>query len=74
MFGVPRTLCPLCLSLTLACIGMALSGLMWLPAAPWWQTMAWSMLAVLFGAQAVAYAVAGRRRGWNTPIEGTKHS
>ena len=67
-------LAPLTISLVLFCSGMALSGATsrgW--PAPWWQTFAWSLLAVLFAFQAVQYVLLGRRTGWDSPIEGTKH-
>lgn len=71
--SVARTLAPLCISLVLFCSGMALSGATSAWPAPWWQTFAWSFLAVLFAIQAVQYVLLGRRTGWDTPIEGTKH-
>jgi hypothetical protein len=37
--------------------------------APWWETVAWSALAVLFTVQTVAYGIAGARNGWDTPLE-----
>ena len=69
-FGLPRALVPLCLSLECFCIGLALNGITSLQQAPWWETAAWSLLAVLFAIQVLIYGIAGVRRGWDTPMEG----
>ncbi len=68
--STPRLLTPLCLSLDLFCIGMAVNGRLSIPPAPLWESMAWSILVVLFTFFALAYWLAGARRGWDTPIEG----
>jgi hypothetical protein len=48
---------------------MLASGLVSISPAPWWQAVAWGVLALLFGVQSVQYASAGRSRGWDAPIE-----
>jgi hypothetical protein len=68
---LPRLLAPFCLSVTLFCTGMALSAVTH-PSPVWWQIAAWSVLAVIFAVFAVQYTQAGRRNGWDTPIEGTR--
>lgn len=72
-FSLPRLLVPLCLSLELLCIGLAINGLTAYWPAPWWETAAWTALAVLFAVQTVVYGVAGMRYGWDTPVEGRDH-
>jgi hypothetical protein len=68
-WSVPRLLFPLCLSLTVFCVGIALNGLTsWQPA-PWWESTLWSVLALLFGAQSVVYGLAGQAHGWDAPTE-----
>lgn len=71
--NTPMLLAPFTISLFLFSGGMTLSGLFsaWLP--PWWQLIAWSVLTALFGVQAVLFIRAGRRAGWDAPIEG-KHN
>jgi len=68
--STPLLLAPLSLSLCLFSGGMALSGVFSAWPAPWWQIIAWSLLAALFAVQAVLYVRTGRRAGWETPIEG----
>jgi hypothetical protein len=63
-------LAPLTLSLFLFSGGMALAGLFSAWPSLWWQIIVWSVLAALFGVQAVLYIRAGRRVGWDAPIEG----
>jgi hypothetical protein len=48
---------------------MASAGWFSLSPAPWWQLIAWSVLALLFGVQAAIYARAGLQSGWSAPIE-----
>ena len=67
--NMPMLLAPLSLSLFLFSGGMALSGLFSAWPSPWWQIIAWSLLTVLFGVQAVLYVRTGRRTGWDAPIE-----
>ena len=74
MSALPRLLSPLCFSLALFCTGMTLNGVVADQSSPWWQTAAWCVLALLFIAQCVMYTLAGRRKGWDTPIEGSKES
>jgi len=74
MLGLPRLLSPLCFSLTLFCTGMTLTGVVGGQSPPWWQTAAWGVLALLFAVQCVVYTLAGRRKGWDTPIEGSRES
>jgi len=62
-------LTPLSLSLFVFSGGMMASGLVSIPPAPWWQSVAWGVLALLFGVQGVLYGRAGRSRGWSAPIE-----
>lgn len=69
---LPRLLAPLCLSLTLFSVGMLLAGLFAFYPSPWWQTAAWSVLSLLFALQSAVYLRAGRRRGWDIPIEESK--
>jgi len=71
--SVARTLAPLCISFVLFCGGMALSGATSAWPAPWWQTVAWSLLTLLFAIQAIQYVLLGQRTSWDTPIERTKH-
>lgn len=66
----PLLLAPLAISLFFFSGGMALSMFFAAVPAPWWQMIAWSILAGLFGVQAVMYTRAGNRHGWETPIEG----
>lgn len=72
LWGTPRLLAPLSLALTAFCTGMAWAGAVDIQTSPWWQTIAWSVMAVLFATQSVIYVRAGRRSGWDNPIEGTK--
>lgn len=69
VLGLPRALIPLCVSMEIFCIGIAANGVLSTPAAPWWETAAWSVLAILFAVQTIAYGVAGARNGWDTPLE-----
>jgi hypothetical protein len=71
VLALPRLLSPFYLSVTLFCTGMALSAIT-NPSPVWWQIAAWSVLAILFAASGVQYTLAGRRNGWDTPIEGTR--
>ena len=68
---LPRLLSPFCLSVTLFCTGMALSAITQ-SSAVWWQIAAWSVLTVVFAFYAIQFTLAGRRNGWDTPIEGTR--
>lgn len=75
VFDTPGFLTALFGSLCLFAGGMALSqAVAWTtspaPAVPWWQVGAWALLAILMGAQMIFYVVAGRRRGWNTAMQG----
>ena len=72
LWASPRLLAPLALSLTAFCTGMAWAGAVEFQPSPWWQTIAWTVLALLFALQAVLYARAGRRTGWDNPVEGNK--
>jgi protein-S-isoprenylcysteine O-methyltransferase Ste14 len=68
-WALPRFLVPLNLSLTAFCIGVALSGATSYAPDPWWQTVIWAVLAILFGVQtytAWRFAVAN---GWEMPVE-----
>lgn len=69
LFSLPRILIPLCVSMEIFCIGIAVNGVLAQPPAPWWETVAWSALVVLFAVQTVAYGIAGARNGWDTPLE-----
>jgi hypothetical protein len=69
VFSLPRMLIPLSVSLELFSIGLAINGLTAAQPAPWWETAAWSLLALLFAVQTVIYGVAGVRHGWDTPLE-----
>jgi len=69
VFSLPRMLIPLSVSLEFFSIGLAISGIIALQPAPWWETTAWSILAFLFAVQTVVYGLAGLRRGWDTPLE-----
>ncbi len=69
LFNLPRMLIPLCVSMEFFCIGVAVKGVLAVQPAPWWETVAWSALAVLFAIQTVAYGIAGVRYGWDTPLE-----
>jgi phosphoglycerol transferase MdoB-like AlkP superfamily enzyme len=70
--GMPRLLAPLSLALTAFCTGMAWAGAVDYQAAPWWQTIAWTVLAILFVVQLVLYVRAGRQTGWDNPVEENK--
>jgi phosphoglycerol transferase MdoB-like AlkP superfamily enzyme len=72
MSAMPLMLSPLCFSLALFCLGMALNGAGTDQSSPWWQTAAWSVLTLLFAVQCVMVTRDGRRKGWDTPIEGSK--
>ena len=69
VLSLPRTLIPLCVSMEIFCIGIAVNGLLSTPVAPWWESVAWSILALMFAVQTIAYGVAGTRNGWDTPLE-----
>jgi hypothetical protein len=69
VFSLPRMLIPLSVSLELFSIGLAINGLVALQRAPWWETSAWSLLALVFAVQTVIYGLAGLRYGWDTPLE-----
>lgn len=70
--GMPLLLAPLALTLTAFSTGMAWAGAVAFQPSPWWQTIAWSVLALLFAIQFVLYAKTGRRTGWHNPVEGNK--
>ena len=69
VLSLPRMLIPLSVSLELFSIGLAIDGITAIQPAPWWETTAWSILALLFAVQTVIYGVAGLRHGWDTPLE-----
>lgn len=69
VFSLPRMLIPLSVSLELFSIGLAINGIIAVQPAPWWETTAWSILALLFAIQTVFYGLAGMRYGWDTPLE-----
>lgn len=69
VFSLPRMLIPLSVSLELFSIGLAVGGVISPVPAPWWETAAWSILALLFAIQTVGYGLAGLRHGWDTPLE-----
>jgi hypothetical protein len=69
VFALPRMLIPLSVSLELFAIGLAINGISAVQPAPWWETIAWSILALLFAVQTVIYGIAGLRYGWDTPLE-----
>ena len=71
MWALPRLLSPFCLSFTLFCSGMALAAISG-SSPSWWQIAAWSVLAAVFAFYTVRYTLAGRRSGWDTPIEGMR--
>lgn len=68
-FNTPAFLTPLSVSLLIFSSGMMASGLVSIMPAPWWQSVAWGVLALLFGVQSVVYMNAGRSRGWDAPSE-----
>ncbi len=68
-WGLPRFLVPLNLSLTAFCVGVALSGATTFSPDPWWQTVIWAVLAVLFGFQTFTAWRFAAVKGWETPIE-----
>jgi hypothetical protein len=78
VFDTPGFLTALCGSVCLFAGGMALGLAAGWPtsasaAAPWWpivQIGAWAVLTFLMGVQTVFYGLAGRRRGWNTAMQG----
>ena len=69
MFSLPRLLVPVSVSLEFFCIGMGVSSLLSFETPPWWETAAWTLLAILFAMQTMVYGLAGRRHGWDTPVE-----
>ena len=69
LFSLPRLLVPFCVSLELFCISLAVKGVVAYQPAPWWETIAWSILAVIFALQTVIYGWVGIRQGWDTPID-----
>jgi hypothetical protein len=69
LLSLPRALIPLCVSMEIFCIGIAVNGLLSTQPAPWWETAAWSVLALMFAVQTIAYGIAGTRNGWDTPLE-----
>ena len=69
---LPRMLAPLCGSLALFALGMALTAAVAGNPTPWWQTTAWGFLSLLFIVQCALYTNAGRRAGWDLPIEGNE--
>jgi hypothetical protein len=71
MVALPRLLSPFCLGFTLFCSGMALAAIT-NPLPSWWQIAAWSILAVISACCAASITQAGRRNGWDTPIEGMR--
>ena len=71
MWALPRLLSPFCLSFTLFCSGMALAAVSD-PSPSWWQIAAWSVPALIFAFYATRFTLAGRRSGWDTPIEGMR--
>jgi hypothetical protein len=68
MVTLPRFLSPFCISLAAFCAGMAL-GASAAATPSWWQLAAWSILAVVFVVFAARTTLAGKRNGWDTPIE-----
>ncbi len=68
LYNLPRMLVPLCVSVELFCIGLALNGVLAYQPAPQWETIAWSLLALLFAAQTILYGWAGMRHGWDRPL------
>ncbi len=72
LWGMPRLLTPLSLTLTAFCAGMAWAGAVEYQPSPWWQTIAWSVLAILFAVQCGLYVRAGRQTGWDNPVEENK--
>ena len=69
LFRLPRMLIPFCLSLEIFCIGLATNGALAYQPAPWWETAAWSVLALIFALQTGLYGWVGVQRGWDMPIE-----
>lgn len=65
----PCLLMPLSLSLTIFSLGLALNGVTAYQSAPWWETLVWSAMALIFAWQTSLYVRAGRRKGWDQPIE-----
>jgi hypothetical protein len=65
----PCLLMPLSLSLTIFSVGLALNGVTTYQPAPWWETLVWSAMALIFAWQTFLYTQAGRRRGWDLPVE-----
>jgi hypothetical protein len=68
---LPRLLSPFCLAFAVFGSGMALAAIT-NPSPSWWQIAAWSILAVIFAFYAATIMQAGRRNGWDTPIEGMR--
>jgi hypothetical protein len=71
-WALPRFLVPLNGSLTAFCIGVGLSGVTAYAPDPWWQTLIWAVLAVLFGVQTYSAWRFAAANGWETPIEEKK--
>lgn len=68
-WALPRFLVPLNGSLTAFCIGVALSGATAYAPDPWWQTLIWAVLALLFGWQTYTVWRFAVEKGWETPME-----
>ncbi|MBX3001076.1 MAG: hypothetical protein KF893_21315 [Caldilineaceae bacterium] len=65
----PCLLTPLSLSLTIFSLGLTLNGVTAYQPAPWWETLIWGVMTLIFAWQTFLYAQAGRRRGWDLPVE-----
>ncbi len=65
----PLMLTPLSVSLTVFSLGLALSGATAYQPDPWWQTLIWATMTLLFGWQSVLYSRIGIKQGWSNPIE-----
>lgn len=68
-WALPRFLVPLNGSLTAFCIGVGLSGATAYAPDPWWQTLIWAVMALLFGFQTYTAWRFAADKGWETPIE-----
>lgn len=60
---------PFSLSMLITCIGIGASGWYGTPSQPFWQTLLWLVLAVLFAMQSVAYYKVGHQKGWYSSLD-----
>jgi hypothetical protein len=65
----PCLLGPLSLSLTIFSLGLALNAATASPSAPWWESVIWIAMTLLFAWQTFFYSRAGQKAGWDVPVD-----